>query len=349
MTRAFAAALLGALLLGTSVASAQSRGAGSRTSAARNRAIRAELAEVLLQSKQYDDAAREYRALLYAEPDNRAYRLNLARALAWGRRFREAEGELRILASRQPGNPVVEALLVTVRKALTPSANEAAQWVEERPGSADYRRIFARALAREGRPDEALRQYDLLLPQQRSAELLLERAYLHVEQHNNSEAETDLFASIAMGPSVDALLMLGDLRRWRGDLGSAHKLYSHARSIAPASSDVAAAFARLARDERPAAAFIPQASDAPGWQTTSTTTADNLGALLTTVAMRRGFKAQRLDGSVGVKALRLSDHLVGGDDLPPIAGPGGVPDAGLGFGADVAISGEVAYRELYGR
>ena len=40
------------------------RRAGRRPADTRATAIRAELAEVLLQSRQYDDAAREYRALL---------------------------------------------------------------------------------------------------------------------------------------------------------------------------------------------------------------------------------------------------------------------------------------------
>ena len=155
-------------------------------------AIRAELAQVLLQSRQYDDAAREYRALLQHSPSNRSYRLNLARALAWGERFPEAEAELRILAAQQPGNPTVDALQISVRKALSPPAYQAARWLAERPGSPEYRRILARALARDGRTAEAFAHYDTLLAQRRAADLLLERAYVHLQRRNHANAETDL-------------------------------------------------------------------------------------------------------------------------------------------------------------
>lgn len=334
-----AAALFVAVALYSEVATAQARGSARNSPASGTRAvaIRAELADVLLQSRQYDDAAREYRALLRNDPKNRAYRLNLARALAWGERFEEAEAELRALSAQQPGNIRITALLLTVRQALSPRADVAAQWLAERAGSPEYRRILARALARDGRLVEALAQYDTLIQQQRSADLFLERAYIHLERRNHAAAETDLNAAIAIGPTAEALVALGDLRRWRGDLGSAHALYDRARNLSPTSAEVAAGFARLARDERPAAAFFPQVSDVPGWQTASTATSDNLGALLTTVAMRRGFARGAFDGSGGVKVLRMSDRTMG---------PSG---EAFGYGADLAVAGEATHRELYAR
>src|SRR5262245_34847962 len=59
--------------------------------------VRAELAAVLLQSRKYDEAAREYRVLLARDPASFEYRLGLARALAWGDRPRDAERELLLL------------------------------------------------------------------------------------------------------------------------------------------------------------------------------------------------------------------------------------------------------------
>jgi predicted Zn-dependent protease len=61
--------------------------------------VRAELAALLLQSGRYDDAAREYRALVARDTANTAYRLGLVRALAWGDHPREAERE----ANPEPG------------------------------------------------------------------------------------------------------------------------------------------------------------------------------------------------------------------------------------------------------
>src|SRR5689334_9817313 len=64
--------------------------------------VRAELATVLLQSGRYDEAAREFRALLARDPNNFEYRLGLAHALAWGDRPRDAERELVQLIAKRP-------------------------------------------------------------------------------------------------------------------------------------------------------------------------------------------------------------------------------------------------------
>ena len=84
----FRAALLAAgFCLTASLASAQRVKRSSRAPAAPNgSAVRAELATVLLQSGRYDEAAREFRVLLAADPNNFEYRLGLAHALAWAPR-----------------------------------------------------------------------------------------------------------------------------------------------------------------------------------------------------------------------------------------------------------------------
>jgi len=125
--------------------------------------VRAELAAVLLQSKKYDDAAREYRALLARDQTNVGYRLGLARALAWGDRPREAEIELLALRTKRVYGPTVDTLLREVREALEPRAAEAAKWVAERRDYAPYRLAYARALAREHYNWAASTQYDTLL------------------------------------------------------------------------------------------------------------------------------------------------------------------------------------------
>ena len=143
---------------------------------ARQRAIRAELADVLLQSKRYAEAAREYRSLVEADSTNTRYRLGLAQALAWGERYRDAERELRILALARPRDAAVDTLLRSVRASMQPRAREAAAWVSERPGYAPYRYSLARALAREGRHCAALVQYDTLLALGPNPALLREMA-----------------------------------------------------------------------------------------------------------------------------------------------------------------------------
>ena len=125
--------------------------------------VRAELAAVLLQSKKYDEAAREYRALAARDPSNADYRIGLARALAWGGRPREAERELRGLPRVRQWSASVDSLLRSVRDAMEPTASEAGAWVEERPFYAPYRLAFARALAKQGFGRLAAAHYDTLL------------------------------------------------------------------------------------------------------------------------------------------------------------------------------------------
>lgn len=317
---------------------AAQRSTTRRGSASRATAIRAELAGVLLQSRKYDDAAREYATLLQSEPRSRVYRLGLARALAWGGRLREAERELTTLSTHHPGDPTAESLLISVRSGLKPRAGEAANWLAQRPHSAQYRRILARALARDGRTRESLAHYDTLLFARPLPDVLVDRAYVHLERRDVANAERDLHASIASKPTPEAHVALGDLHRWRGDLEGARAWYIRARVLRPDAPEVTAAFARLARDQRPAVAFIPLVNDAPGWETTNRVASDNLGAQLVISELRRGLrKPLGFDGSAGFTMLRLSDRAA-------VTG-----SAAQGYGADVALSRDAAHRQLYAR
>jgi tetratricopeptide (TPR) repeat protein len=314
------------------------RSSTRRLASTRAMTIRAEMAGVLLQSKRYDEAAREFAVLLAFDPNNRAYRLGLARSLAWGERSREAEQQLIILLRDRPGDATVESLLHSVRADLAPGSREAAQWLAERPGSPTYRRILARALTREGRTDDALAHYDTLLRARPAADLFVERAYVHVAGRDFAAAERDVHSSIAVNATLEAYVLLGDVHRWRGDLGAARNWYVRARVLSPDAPEVAAGWARLARDERPAIAYIPEVTEPDGWESTNTTASDNLGVNLTTLTLRRGLR-QRLgfDVSGGVKALRLTD-------TDPTRGGGEE-----GFGADLAISRETTRKQFYAR
>lgn len=309
----------------------QSSLAGSRATA-----IRAELAAVLLQSKRYDDAAREYSVLLGTNPRNRAYRLGLARALAWGGRLRDAEAQLLILGRQQPGDPVVEQLLSSVRLGMTPSSREAAAWLAERPTPL-YRQILARAYTRERRRDDALAQYDMLLRTRATPELYVERAHLHLDRKDYAAAERDAHSSIALARAPATYVLLGDIHRRRGDLRNARTWYVRARVLQSDDPAVRAAFGRLARDERPAVAFIPDVGEPAGWQLSSSAAADNLGARLTTVEARRGLGVLRgFEASAAVKTLRLAEASV---DAP----------SAQGFGADASIARETTRGRFHAR
>ena len=145
--------------------------ASAKTPSTSTVAVRAELAAVLLQSKKYADAAREYRALLDRDSDNFEYRLGLARALAWGGHPQEAERELRVLQAKHVQIAVVDTLLRTARESMEPRAADAMSWVSERPGYAPYRLALARAFAREHFDRLSGAQYDTLIMGVGSGEL----------------------------------------------------------------------------------------------------------------------------------------------------------------------------------
>ena len=308
------------------------------------RAIRAEMAGVLLQSNRYAEAANEYATLLAYEPDNIAFRLGLARALAWGGRFGDAERQAAELAARRPNDPTFEKLLLETRNELRPSAAQAAQWFRERRVP-EYRRIYARALAREHRYAETIAQYDTLMLERGSPALVVERAYVRLDQRDFAGVERDVNESLTLGPSAKAYLLLGDLHRWRGNFAQARSAYLQALTVPHKDVDVAAALGRLARDERPAAGLLPDVHDAPGWINTNTSVGDNLGVNLTTLALRRGTSWQGFDASVGGTVRRFGDtgaRLGSAPPSPPGAGAYGA------VGADAALSREGARGWWYG-
>ena len=324
-----AAALIAGLLLATNADAQRSSASARRTT--RATAIRSELAAVLLQSKRYGEAAREYRALLEHHPQNHEYRLGLARALAWGRRLREAERELLALRTRRPGDPVVDTLLTSVRLGLSPSSGEAAGWLAERPGFVPYRRALARALVREKRYDDAFAHYDTLLAERRDPDILIDRAYAHLARRDLASVETDLAASIASGPRPQAYLFLGDLHRWRGSFAASRAAYLEAGRIGADRNDVAAGLGQLAREERPAPVLIAQGSDASGWQVTGTSASDNLGVTHLALDVRRGVATfYGVEASVAALARSLSEDAVTG-------GAGGT-GIGAGLGASRAFT-----------
>lgn len=311
--------------------------AGAAAQNARALAIRAEMASVLLQSKRYDEAAREYRVLLAYDPRSYSHRINLVRALMWGNRPRDAERELSVLITQRGREPQLEAMLLDARQQLRPSAAEAHVWLRERPNSLEYRRMLSRALARERRTTEALAHYDTLILRRPSPGHFLERAYVHAARRDLDAAERDVSAALQLGPSGHAYILRGDLYRARGNYAAARGAYWDARRLT-SDVDLAGAMARLARDERPPVGLLPDVhGDARGWRAATATTGDNLGVSMTTATVRRGTWLGGFDASVGAKARRL-------------AGPAAsaLSDGGA-FGADVAVAREGTHGRMSGR
>lgn len=279
------------------------------------RAVRAELAAVLLQSRRYDEAVREYRFILARDPGSVPARLGLARALAWGERPREAERELLMLRARRPNDAEIDALLRSVRESIEPSSEEAARWLAERPGNLPYRRALARALARERKDQAALGQYDTLVAWYPAPEVFLERAHLHAARRDLAAAEADVNASINAGQNSGAYLLLGDLKRWRGDFVGARAAYDRARLLRPDDRAVAVAYAQLARDQRPIPGFMPSWDYTPGWQLHSSSLSDNTGIAYLTAGGRRAVALLHgITGSVDLELRRMAEPTAGADD-----------------------------------
>ena len=325
------------LTLGVACGLAIAWPSGTDAQNSRALAIRAEMAAVLLQSKRYDEAAREYRVLLAHNPRNYGHRLNLARALMWGNHPREAERELMVLITQRGREPQLETMLLSARQQLRPTSDEAAAWLRDRPQSLDYRRMLARSLARERKSGEALAQFDTLIALRPSPDHFLERAYVHMERRDFDAAGRDVGASIQLGASGAAYVLRGDLYRAHGDYSSARNAYWQARRLT-ADVDLAGAMARLARDERPPVGLLPDVhGDAPGWRAATTTTGDNLGVNLTAASVRRGTWLAGFDASAGAKARRLA-----GPSVNPLSNGGA-------FGGDVAVSRDGTHGRMYGR
>lgn len=188
-------------------------------------AVRAELATVLLQSGRYDEAAKEFRALLAHDPANFDYRLGLAHALAWGDHPREAEHELVQLVAKRPAAAGLDSLLRSVRDAYDPRAADAAQWVASEPGYGPYRVALARALVREGMYHLAIAHFDTLLDRPLIGKmpdrgtLLREIADAYVAAGDRIGGAERLRAALALTPVDTALrhslaVMFVDSRRY---------------------------------------------------------------------------------------------------------------------------------------
>ena len=199
------------LCVSTGIAAQQPRRATRSSSTSGTVAVRAELATVLLQSGRYDEAAREFRALLARAPANFEYRLGLAQALAWGDHPREAEPELVQLIAKRPNTSGLDSLLRTVREAYDPRAVDAAQWVAAEPTYAPYRVALARALAREHLVSLAIAHYDTLLTRPGVGRmpdrgtLLREMADVYVSAGDRAGGAERLRTALADAPADTAL------------------------------------------------------------------------------------------------------------------------------------------------
>lgn len=256
----------------------------------------------------YQPRVSEAAAWVAERPDYAPYRVALAQALVREHRGRDAIAQYdTLLAARDSA-----ALLIGLADAYAASGDRAAGIervrgiVERQPADTAVRHAFAMVLAAARRYDEAVAQYDTLLAQSATAPLYLDRARVNIARDRETDAVSDVQAALAMKPTVDAYLLLGDLHRQAGSFGAAEAAYQGARMLGPRDPRVASRFALLAREARPVIAFIPEYDEATGWATGGQAQRDNLGMSYGTLAARRGVALPRgAMGSIGVEYRQL--------------------------------------------
>ncbi|HEX2719270.1 MAG TPA: tetratricopeptide repeat protein [Gemmatimonadaceae bacterium] len=180
--------------------------------------LRAELAGAYLQAGRYDRAAMAFRALAAQSPGRGQFELGLARALAWGDHPRDAEPILAGLARRFPGDTTIREMLRSSRAGFEPSAAEAARWLREDPSHWPYRIALARALARARRFREAVVQWDTVLANGETVQLLREAAGVRAAGGDSVGTAALLARAVRLEPA-DTSLRRGYARAlaWAGE------------------------------------------------------------------------------------------------------------------------------------
>lgn len=256
----------------------------------------------------YEPRASDAAAWVAERRDYPPYRFALARALVRERRARDAIAQYDTLLAARDSAP----LLIGLAEAFTAAGDRASgiqrvrAAVDRQPGDSSIRYAFASVLTAAKRYDAAAAQYDTILARTPAAPIYLERARVNAARDRQAEAEADVRAALALKPSLETYLVLGDLHRQSGNYAAARSAYESARLLGARDARVLAAFALLAREERPVIAFMPEYDDGYLWQISGMTAGDNLGMSYSTTGVRRAVPMPYgVSGSVGAEYRRL--------------------------------------------
>lgn len=143
------------------------------------------------------------------------------------------------------------------------------------PRDARLRRSYAEALSWSGDRGAAIAQYDTLLMDGATADLLIARGRLHEWNGNGVLAERDLAAAAWLQPSATSWSALGDLYRWTGDRAHAREAYTRALDLRAGDSSAVAGMNALAVAER-RDAYAALSHDL-GWRSFASSLSDNAG------------------------------------------------------------------------
>lgn len=190
-------------------------------------AVRAELAQMLLNTGSFALAEGEYRLLLARDNRNLAFRLGLVRALAWGDKPRAAERELVPIVKQFPADTSLASLLASVRGSFEPGSEEALVWTEERPDYVPYRLALARAYVREKKYSLAFAQYDMVVAATPTVATLLEAASAHAAARDSIGNAFLVGRAVALAPADTGYrYQYAKALTWAGDRHAAIEQYT---------------------------------------------------------------------------------------------------------------------------
>jgi tetratricopeptide (TPR) repeat protein len=251
----------------------------------------------------------EARRWVFERPHYPPYRMALARALVRERHPRAAIEQYDMLLASNPTPTVVRGLAAAYNAANDrPTGIARLRWfVARAPADTGFRLALADLLLADRQYAAAIAETDTVLSYGRTADVLLARARIDIARDDLPAAERDLNEALALKPTPEAYLLLGDTHRWRGQFGRARTAYEYARTM-KRDRTVTAAFAQLARDQRGVLAFEPEPVAEDGWQTSATADGDNAGIHYSTLEFRRGFDlAADFVASVSMEARQLRE------------------------------------------
>jgi len=234
---------------------------------------------------------REARAWVAERPTHVPYQLALARAYVRDQRPRAAFAHFDVVLARQPSAAIYgeaadarvaggdhRGAVILYRRAL-----------ERAPTDHVLRRSYAAALAANRAYAAAIEQYTVLHQERPAPRLLTERAEVRRRTGDDAGAEQDLQASIALLPTPEAYLALGDLYRAREQFVRSRAAYVEALGLKPNDRQVTTRLSRLERLQRPAFGFLSSLDERPGVTIDGRLAADNAGFAYVAGGSRIGF------------------------------------------------------------
>jgi tetratricopeptide (TPR) repeat protein len=303
------------------------------------RAPRNVAVEELLRSARanLEPSSREARAWVAERPTYTPYRLALARAYVRERRARSAFSHFDAVLARQPS----VALFAEAGDARAAGGDRRGavdlyrRAIERAPTDAAMRRSYASALAANRQYAAAIEQYTLLLDERPDPRLLIERADVRRRSGDETGAEADLNASLALRPTPEAYVALGDMYRWRGQFKRARTAYEEATALRPNDARSASRLALLTREQRPGFGYASAIDEQRGVTAAGRATADNTGFVYVAAGGRVGYAlGEGTVLGVGVEPRVVYDASPGGSSQAGESTQrivGAAATAGLGF------------------